>query len=312
MTALESVSVVIPAYNQGKFLRESINSALAQTHPPAEIIVVDDGSTDDTREQLKTFGDRVTYMFQQNAGPSAARNAGVRRARGEWVAFLDADDLWHRQKLEIQLSAVQQRKDVALVGSHPALTMADVLAPTPKARELTVRDFLLSLRMSPTSALIRPQQLLSVGGFDETIRFAEDRDVWLRMAVKFRCLLVESPCCCYRRHDAQTTSGNAYRMFSDYERVLNKFFSANPGQRKFRRLAMSYLYFDTSVAYFEEGNRVAALQSLSRSFAYRPITLGDGRARPLTRLRFARRVLQDELRQRALHSGLLRQPARYN
>lgn len=310
MSRLESVSVVIPAYNQAKYVRESVNSALEQTHPPAEVIVVDDGSTDDTREQLQTFGDRVHYMFQRNAGPSAARNAGVRRARGEWVAFLDADDLWHRQKLEIQLRAVQHRKDVALVGSPPAKTLPDVISPTPKARELSLVDFLLSLRMSPTSALVRPQQFFSVGGFDETIRFAEDRDVWLRMTAKFPCLLVESPCCSYRQHDAQTTSGNAYRMFSDYKRVLNKFFAANPRCRRFRRLAMGYLYFDTSVAYFDEGNRVAALQCLVRSFAFRPMTLGDDRARPLIRLRFARRVLQDELHQRALHSGLFRQPAR--
>src|SRR5688500_9583140 len=108
------VSVVIPAYNYGHFVTEAVASALNQTHPHVEVIVVDDGSTDGTADILKPFGSRIRYIYQPNRGLSAARNTGIRAARGEWVAFLDADDLWHPSKTETQLSAVVNDSHIAL------------------------------------------------------------------------------------------------------------------------------------------------------------------------------------------------------
>src|SRR5690349_9691286 len=101
------LSVVIPSFNYGRFLRETVESVLAQTYSPVEIIVVDDGSTDDTKERLARFEGRIRYIHKANAGLSAARNTGIKHARGDWIAFLDADDLWHRQKLEVQLRAAE-------------------------------------------------------------------------------------------------------------------------------------------------------------------------------------------------------------
>src|ERR1039457_5281915 len=106
----ESVSVVIPTFNSGKFIVDTVTSALNQTHP-CEIIVVDDGSTDDTASQLAALAGRITYLRQPNQGVSVARNNGVRRASGDWIALLDSDDLWHPQKTEIQLRALRQRGD---------------------------------------------------------------------------------------------------------------------------------------------------------------------------------------------------------
>ena len=99
----DSVSVVIPSFNCGSFVSQAIDSVLAQTCAPAEVIVVDDGSTDDTAERLEPYMDRIRYVFQENRGVSAARNRAVAESRGHCVAFLDADDVWHPRKLELQL-----------------------------------------------------------------------------------------------------------------------------------------------------------------------------------------------------------------
>src|ERR1019366_6906368 len=111
------VSVVIPAYNYGRFVTEAAECALNQTYRPLEVIVVDDGSTDDTRQRLAPYLDRIQYVYQENRGLSAARNTGIRHARGEWIAFLDADDFWHPQKTTVQLGAVAGDPAIGVVGS---------------------------------------------------------------------------------------------------------------------------------------------------------------------------------------------------
>ncbi len=303
--ARELVSVVIPAYNQGQFVREAVLSALEQTYGPLEVIVIDDGSTDNTQQQLAPFLHRVRYVHQKNAGLSAARNTGIQLARGEWIALLDADDVWHRQKLEIQLAAIENRKDVALVGS-PAITVLPLELPSaPCTYTLTVRHFLLSARMGPSSALIRRRSLEAVGMFDESLQSVEDRDMWLRIAAKLPCVLVESPCWWHREHPGQL-SRNADRMFCNYRRVLRKFFDANPKYRTLRRLAMGYLHYDAAWCNFAEGRKAMALLSLARSASYRPLGLGDPRRPPLARSRLAARIFVDSIRQPAWRVKLRR------
>ncbi len=296
--AHELVSIVIPSYNQGEFVRDSVLSALGQTYRPLEVIVIDDGSTDDTRQQLGPFFHRITYVCQRNAGLSAARNAGIRRAHGEWVALLDADDLWHPQKLEIQLAAIENQKGVALIGSPSTITLPFELPSAPRSYALTVRHFLLSARMGPSSALIRRRSFEIVGMFDESLQAVEDRDMWLRIAAKLPCVLVESPCWWHRQHPGQM-SRNATRMFWNYRRVLWKFFDTNPEYRSLRRLAMSYLYFDAAWPYFDEGRRFTALLCLARSVAYQPLSMGDPKRPRLIRSKFASRIFLDKIWQLA-------------
>lgn len=108
------ISCIIPVYNGEHYLRESIDSILAQTYQPLEIIVADDGSTDGTGAVIATYGNQIRYLSQPNRGPAAARNLGLRAALGDFVAFLDADDLWHPEKLARQMAQLQKRPDVDL------------------------------------------------------------------------------------------------------------------------------------------------------------------------------------------------------
>jgi glycosyltransferase involved in cell wall biosynthesis len=110
------VSVIIPCYRQGRLLPEALASVFNQTHPRVEVIVVNDGSDDDTEAVATSYGDRVRYLYQPNSGPAAARNTGLAVARGDWAQFLDADDLLHPEKVRLQLTADEDRSDVVYSG----------------------------------------------------------------------------------------------------------------------------------------------------------------------------------------------------
>jgi glycosyltransferase involved in cell wall biosynthesis len=114
----ELISCIIPVYNGELYLRESIESVFAQTYRPLEIIVVDDGSTDGTAGSVAAYGDLIKYVWQANAGPAAARNRGVSEAHGQFIAFLDADDLWHREKLERQARHLETRPQLEYCVTH--------------------------------------------------------------------------------------------------------------------------------------------------------------------------------------------------
>src|SRR5260221_2437233 len=119
------VSVVIPAYNAAHFLPRALTSVLRQTRQPSEIIVVDDGSGDDTRDVAAAYAPKVTYFWQKNAGASAARNYAVKRANGKWIAFLDADDAWRPDKLERQMEGLQRQPDAVLAYSDYTIVPED-------------------------------------------------------------------------------------------------------------------------------------------------------------------------------------------
>lgn len=258
------VSAIVPTYNYGRFVCQAVESALRQTHPRMEVIVVDDGSTDDTRERLAAFGERIRYIYQHNRGLSAARNTGIRAANGDWVAFLDADDLWHSQKTEIQLRAARGVAGCGLIGGRPATELPGSLPPDPSTKRLTVREFLLSAPIGPSSALVRKNLFETCGVFDESLESVEDRDMWLRLAAHAPCVQVDSRCWWYRTHAAQMNR-NAQRMFDNYKRVLDKFFAGFPGFSNLRGLGYSYLYFDAAWAFYLQGDRAKAVVYLLRS-----------------------------------------------
>lgn len=265
----ELVSVVIPCYNYGRFVAEAIECALNQTWQPLEVIVVDDGSTDDTRQRLAPYLDRIRYVYQDNKGLSAARNTGIRHARGDWVALLDADDLWHPCKTERQLGVAGIDASVGLVGSPTCSEMPAELPDAPATREIGVHDFFFGVPVTGSSTLIRRNAFDLVGGFDETLTSVEDRDMWLRLAVAVRALQVSTPCWRYRDHSGQM-SRNAQRMFANYLRVLTGFFVANPQYARDRRSAFAYMHLDAAHCFFDEGKRSQALGHLLASWWYRP------------------------------------------
>lgn len=269
MTRDDLVSVIIPSYNCGEFICEAVDSALAQTYPNIEVIVVD-SSTDDTRQQLSKYGDRIRYLYQPPRGLSAARNFAVQHARGEWVALLDADDVWHPQKTAIQLLAALSLGECALVSSASARLLPAALQPGPVTRQLSVADFLVSTPIGPSGTILRRDALMAAGMFDESLAFVEDRDMWLRMAAGYRCCYVDSPCWWYRLRDGQM-SRNAQGNYECYRRVLTKFFQQHIEYNHLQKAAWSHFYADSAWSNFEAGNRGAALRFAARSFWLHPM-----------------------------------------
>ena len=191
---MPKVSIIIPAYNVAPYIGETLDSVFAQTFADYELIVINDGSPDtaDLERMLGPYIDRLNYIKQENRGASAARNAGLRAARGEFVAFLDADDLWLPNYLEEQIRFLRERDcDLACAdaevfsdASHEEQTyMESLVADASPTGEVTFLGLLSAEQNLITSGVVvRRELLLEVGLFDETLRNAQDFDLWLRLA----------------------------------------------------------------------------------------------------------------------------------
>ena len=230
------VSAVVPAYNAGDHIEETLQSIAGQRIDfDTEIIVVDDGSTDDTRERVSAFGG-ARLIQQENAGPSAARNRGIQAARGPFVAFLDADDLWTPDKLATQMALFRAHPDLGLVfgdcrrfdskGPLPVTFFAEAgLDREFWGDQVLVRDpyaKLFHINYVPTgSAVVRRRVLQASGGFDESMRQVEDLDLWFRIALRFPVGYTSHLCQLKRIRD-QSLSSDDRIMDLAYEAVIGK------------------------------------------------------------------------------------------
>jgi glycosyltransferase involved in cell wall biosynthesis len=291
-----SVSVVMPAYNYGRFIGEAVDSVLAQTYRGGvEVIVVDDGSTDDTADRLAVYGTRIRSVRKDNGGVSSARNAGLRLASGEWIGLLDADDLWHPQLLEVLLGvATRGRHDV--VCSRMVYDRADLKRPLPAdppLREIQVEDLLTGSPMSSSGTIVRRAAFEAIGGYDERLHAAEDKLLWLQMAARYRVCVAECSAHWYRQHPAQANR-RATRGLHHYAMMLDEFFARQPGYAALRPTAESFMYWDATTAYLDEGDRREALRCLLRSLRLRPWVPGDGRFSSKKRLKVLARLAMGE------------------
>lgn len=194
MSTAARISVVIPTFNRAETIGEALESVLSQSSPADEVIVVDDGSSDGTAEVLARYGDRIELLRQKNAGVSAARNAGVASAKGEWVAFLDSDDIWTPERLAVL------RRDLAGAPEEVCVHLADLRYTGPGYDNclfgLRGRDFpagraerledplpLALAGVSCQSLAARRRRILAAGGFDESMRIYEDMALFSRLAL---------------------------------------------------------------------------------------------------------------------------------
>ncbi|MCB1670638.1 MAG: glycosyltransferase [Gammaproteobacteria bacterium] len=192
-----SISVIIPTFNRARALPRALNSVLSQTLPPAEVIVVDDGSTDDTAALLGSEFPSVRYLQQPNRGVSAARNLGVAVSRGHWLAFLDSDDEWFPEKLERQMELIERHPDAQVCHSDEIwIRNGRRVNPMQKHTKRGGHIFencLPLCAMSPSSVVLRRELFEGLNGFDETLPACEDYDLWLRICSRYPVLYVDVP-----------------------------------------------------------------------------------------------------------------------
>jgi glycosyltransferase involved in cell wall biosynthesis len=275
------VSVVIPTYNYGAFVGETVENVLKQTYRNFEIIVVDDGSTDDTQERLEPYADRIRYIHQQNQGCAAARNTGIQAAKGEWIAFLDSDDLWHPRKLEVQMAYLAKHPDIALLaanhledlsGGWPAIDTDHELP----AERISLEDIIIRSRFGPSCVVARKECFAESGAFDSSLApGAEDRDMWIRIASLFPAAMLRVPLWWYRIHGS-SMSYHAENMIRSERQVLEKTFAANRflGKNYLIRLqTFSYFHRSAAFTYDTAGMHSRALAQIIWSLALWPFPL---------------------------------------
>jgi glycosyltransferase involved in cell wall biosynthesis len=191
------VSVIIPTYNRGWIIKEAIDSVLAQEFKDFELIVLDDGSTDNTLEILNSFQHDIKVLRQRNQGVSAARNRGIAEASGRFIAFLDSDDLWLPQKLFRQVEFFKKNPDAQICQTEETWIRKGVRV-NPKKRHkkpegMIFEPSLALCLVSPSAVMMRRSLFEKVGGFDETLPACEDYDLWLRISCRYPVYLIETP-----------------------------------------------------------------------------------------------------------------------
>lgn len=231
MTTPPIVSVVLPTYDRLDYLPEAVDSVRTQTRDDWELLVVDDGSKDGTRDYLQSLEERRLRVIERphTGNVSALRNVGIREARGRWVAFLDSDDRWRARKLERQLEALEA--DPAALWSYTGAVVIDGagrkiedewLGPAPAPSGDVLEGLLRhDVRTLPSAVMARRALLLEVGGFDETLRFCEDYDLWLRLARRSPARGVDERLCEIRRHSSNMTRDQP-EIFEDVARIYRK------------------------------------------------------------------------------------------
>lgn len=283
----KTVSVVIPTYNHAPYVREAIDSALRQTHVPHEIIVVDDESQDETSQILAAYGTQVRSVRQANQGVSAARNLGVSLAQGEFIAFLDSDDIWDPQKLERQLALFEDRPELGLV--HCGFTSFDAsaasLRPHLEGMEGWITEEMLRLDrevVGPGSTLMIPRRVFDeVGGFDPRLRQGEDWDLCYRIARCYPVGYVRDSLLMYRIHAAGihlNIPGMENGMILSFEKI---FASPDPAIQDIKRRAYGRLHRIIAGSYFAAGRPGQFFRHALRSLRYDPRNLGYFAAYPL-------------------------------
>ncbi len=310
------VSVVIPAYNSARFLQEAIESVRIQSSPVHEIIVVDDGSTDDTEQVVAKHGHDVKYLRQQNAGPSAARNRGIAMASGSLVAFLDADDVWSKNKISEQIEVFRANPDVGLVASdmseidiegkvirssvlaaHGMLSFFQSLngAPVPQAlRRLIEKNFI------PTGTVLAKKNLLvELGGFQPDIRYGEDLELWARIAARAPIVCLPRVHMLRRQHGANATQATA-PMLCDLVKVMQNLRATCSAELRAQggdpdafvaRALFDLGYWNFTTDRFEIA-QIAFDQSLTAKPLLRTVVYAAASRLPSSLIRYARKTKQ--------------------
>jgi glycosyltransferase involved in cell wall biosynthesis len=270
------VSVVMPVYNGERFLQQSIRSVLAQTYRHVELIVVNDGSTDGSATVLESFGAQLTVMQQSNSGVAEARNAGIRAARGEFIAFLDQDDWWQPEKIERQVECFSRDEQIGLVHTaaayHDDVSGGDAGGSSPDAVRLTgfcYEQLLLDNLICNSSVMVRRSVLDAVGLVDTTVQgnTVQDYELWLRIARRFSFDYVPKQLTIWRLH-----SGQGYwkrrTMLTQELQLLERHLAEPP--TGLLRLRLAALLEELGRVYLDAGESSQARHYFARSFQMHP------------------------------------------
>lgn len=294
---MSKVDIILPAYNAAPFVAAAIESVIAQTETDWRILLVDDGSTDNTRDIVEPYaqqlGSRLTYIFQQNRGLPAARNTAIRNGSSPILALLDADDLWLPHRLADSLASFEGRPQVGL--SYGLITRfsdtGDVIDTFPGNGDRGENDvarwiYTRKIELPCPSVSFRRECIEKVGFFDETMRATEDRDMWLRIAQHYKVAFVPRVIALYRK-SPNSMSGDLSRMLRSQLQFIEKHYGERGCGWLARQTAIGRAYKQQAESFLERGNTHSALRNALRAAALAPFDTDNLRTAASIALRTA-------------------------
>lgn len=279
------ISIVTPTYNREAFLAEAIQSVIDQTYENFELIIVDDGSTDGSEVLVQRYvqeDSRIRYFKQHNQGQSVARNRGIQESRGEFVCFLDSDNKWFPDKLEVSVKAFADNSSVDIVyGNNVTIseTGAELSRSNmPRHSGMITERLLADNFISMNTTMVRKHCFDTLGAFNERDRLAEDYELWLRLSTQFRFLYVPHYFGYYRVMDDQISTDKEAR-FSANEQIIHSFLEQFPDAltRKQKRAGLCRFYLRKARYLSATGQRRRCFSALRRAFGLDPFWLGPWR-----------------------------------
>ena len=269
---MNSISVVIPAYNSAALLPRCLDSVFAQTLKPIEVLVIDDGSVDDTSDVVRYYGERVRLLRQKNAGPAAARNRGIAATTGEWIAFLDADDRWTSAKLECQMDCAKTHPSAGVIYSDAIVLDAsenvsgEFLAGKGPASGWIFDRLLHSFFILSSTAMVRRSVLIDAGILSAQMREVENYDFWLQLARTCPFQLVPEALTLYQRQEDSSSKELAAVAKTEidlFQSLLEQDLSPAQQRAARQRLARNLFDYSYEIRHIDRGAALnAAWQSV--------------------------------------------------
>ena len=282
-----AVSVVVATYNRARFLPETIESVLQQRYRDFELIVVDDGSTDDTQSVLRAYRDRIRSFYQENSGPAAARNLGIRNSRGRWIAIQDSDDLCTPDHLEVLFGFLEKNPACGMVFANGAYLggtehFRETIIPKKKsvrlAREgVRLVDLFEKSIVRLQAALISKECLEAIGGHDERLRICMDLDLAFRMFMRYPVAYLDQVVFLYRKHEGNIGRNQDLRLLENIQ-VIEKLLREFPTARELlgkRRIAQrtAYRYYRLAKGRWKAGDRGGAREAIRKAISICPFSM---------------------------------------
>jgi len=278
-------SVIIPSFNRSNFIVEAIESVIMQTYPNWEICIVDDGSTDNTYEKIKHLlaNKKIKYQYQENQGQSVARNNGIKLAKGKYICFLDSDNAWLNDRLEIALSSIIENPESDIIyGDSITIDIEGNEIARKKIKKYSgkiTKELLKDNFVSMNAALAKKECFDKLGMFNEEDRLAEDYELWLRFSTKYTFLHVPKFMAKYRVMDDQLSTDKEKRFWAN-EQIIIKFRKSHPNalsSSEWRR-GFSFFYLRKSNYERQQGHFLFSFSDALKSLVYDAFWQGPWRS----------------------------------